>query len=103
MLSQNIGVRLESGDYRALAEKAKRLGVKPSIYLRSLVLTDLDSTSRNELFEVLASALAEIEALRKELSKTALVLLVDAGKCKPSDARAWVLENLGNTSTHQER
>lgn len=103
MSSRIIGVRLESGDFRAFSEKAKRLGVKPSVYLRSLILSDLDSTMQNELFSGLTSTLAELQVLRKELSKMAVVLLVDAGKCKPSEARTWVIENLGHPTNNTPR
>lgn len=96
MSSRTLGVRLAASDYRTFVEKAKRRGEKPSVYLRTIVLTDLDASGHEALHELVSLTHAEVERLRQELARLAVVLLCDAGKCKPSDAKAWALENLGH-------
>jgi hypothetical protein len=95
----SIGFRLSAATARDLAIAAKREGLTPGLYARRLVvnaLTQEDETAKAAEVEELRN---EIQLLRRDLARSVVALLSDAGKAEVEEANAWVKSNLSGGSS----
>ncbi|MFO1458701.1 MAG: hypothetical protein U1G08_04780 [Verrucomicrobiota bacterium] len=94
-VKQTIGFRIEEEYREALVARAEQLKVTVSELVKQYVIAGLrEDAATGSLYDALCSLKEEIRESRRDLSLTAEVLLVAAGKLSEKDARTWARENI---------
>ena len=92
--SSPISFRMPASYVEQLAIRAKAKGLKPSEYVRELVIEDLTEEGEASLEEQNAEALKAIRRLanllRGDMATLANVLLIEAAKWDREKARNWI-------------
>ena len=91
-----VGFRLSEQAWHALNERAASLGRSVHELARDYVVRALSESEEPALLrEGLEELGAEVIGMRQDLTRSAIALLISAGKVQEQDAFAWALKYLG--------
>ena len=89
-----ISFRLSPPLARSLLDAAAALNLPPATYARLLVIEALSDADRVRLFDEISAIRRGVMVAIHNLEAAAVAILVDGGKARPEEAKAFVRENL---------